>query len=261
MPPNTRFARLPKRSSRQSAVTRTTHGNGVIKPTATAANIARWAHNTPGRPWRTGSRSPRQAASSIQIPHLRRIFARRQRATDSSKVARPAESTSRAGAGHRLPSLKARCPAVWRHRHDDDFERAQPISCSMSTGRRLAPLAPRLSLRAAMDDRPVSLPITRRRPTAHAYQVPRKIASNEPDRPKQGQQRAVCRTISRCRGRTTGKTIAAPKTLCQQAPRCPGNSAGLSVQGFISEGICCWGDSIAGKPSHTFKNVERACPR
>ncbi|MNZ92405.1 hypothetical protein D3C78_1114290 [compost metagenome] len=145
--------------------------------------------------------SQMHAASSSQMPHLRRICRTKVSGPlTANRVARPPKNrVQSSGFDSRLPSLKAFAPnRLAASRMTMISNDPQPISCSrFSTAGRLAPLVPRLSLRAAIDDRPVSLPIT---PTAASSRtptrVPRKIASNEPDRPKPGASNApVCNTI------------------------------------------------------------------
>ena len=145
--------------------------------------------------------SHRQAASNNQMPHLRKIWRTKVSGPlTASSVARPPKNRVHSnGLANRLPSLNARVPnRLAASRITMISNEPQPISCSkLSNAGRLAPFAPRLSLSAAMADRPVSLPIT---PTAASSRtptrVPRKIASNEPDRPKPGASNApVCRTI------------------------------------------------------------------
>ncbi|MNG08452.1 hypothetical protein D3C84_918100 [compost metagenome] len=141
------------------------------------------------------------AASSNQMPHLRRTLRTNVNGPlTASRVARaPKNSVHSRGLEPRLPSLKARAPSrLAASRMTMISNEPQPISCSrFNTAGTLAPLPPRLSLRAAMADRPVSLPIT---PTAASSRtptsVPRKIASNEPLKPRPGASKApTCKTI------------------------------------------------------------------
>ncbi|MNQ85718.1 hypothetical protein D3C85_1008910 [compost metagenome] len=145
--------------------------------------------------------SHRQAASSSQIPHLRSTLRTKVNGplTASSVARAPKNRVQSKGLDHRLPSLKARAPSrLAASRITMISKEPQPISCSrFNTAGSAAPCLPRLSLSAAMDDKPVSLPITPTEansstPTA----VPRKIASNDPDKPRPGASSApVCSTI------------------------------------------------------------------
>ncbi|MNF83089.1 hypothetical protein D3C84_654040 [compost metagenome] len=141
------------------------------------------------------------AASSSQIPHLRSTLRTKVNGplTASNVASAPKNNVHSSGFDHRLPSLNARAPnRLAASRMTMISNEPQPISCNrFNSAGRLAPRVPRLSLSAAIDDRPVSLPIT---PTAASSNtptsVPRKIASNEPDRPRPGASKApVCSTI------------------------------------------------------------------
>ncbi|MPN02629.1 hypothetical protein SDC9_149845 [bioreactor metagenome] len=128
----------------------------------------------------------RQAASSSQMPHLRRIWRTNVSGPlTASKVARPPKNRVHSiGLANRLASLKARAPnRLAASRMTMISNAPQPISCSrFNNAGRLAPLAPRLSLSAAMADSPVSLPIT---PTAASSSTPTILAG----RPGQGAAR------------------------------------------------------------------------
>lgn len=145
--------------------------------------------------------SHRQAANSNQMPHLRRTLRTKVSGplTASKVASAPKNRVQSKGLANRLPSLNARPPnRLAASRMTMISNEPQPTSCSrLSKAGRLAPRVPRLSLSAAMDDRPVSLPIT---PTAASSKtptaVPRKIASKAPDRPRPGANSApVCNTI------------------------------------------------------------------
>ncbi|MNI38642.1 hypothetical protein D3C73_927930 [compost metagenome] len=175
----------------------------MSKPTANGIEPSpAWAHNAARSALANRFQvSQTHAASSSQMPHLRRIWRTKVSGplTASKVASAPKNSVHSTGLDSRLPSLKAFAPSrLAASRMTMISNEPQPISCSrFSTAGRLAPLAPRLSLSAAIDDRPVSLPIT---PTAASNRtptsVPRKIASNEPDRPRPGASSApVCRTI------------------------------------------------------------------
>jgi len=145
--------------------------------------------------------SQMHAARISQIPHLRRILRTNVSGplTASKVASAPKHNVQSIGLAHSEPSLNARVPSrLAASRMTMISNEPQPISCSrLSSAGRLAPLLPRLSFSAAIDDRPVSLPITptaanSRTPTS----VPRKIASSEPERPRPGASNApVCNTI------------------------------------------------------------------
>ena len=146
--------------------------------------------------------SQRHAASNSQMPHLRKILRTNANGPlTASNVARaPKNNVQSSGLLSQLPSLKARAPSrLAASRITMISNEPQPISCrTFNTAGSMAPRLPRLSFSAAMEDSPVSLPIT---PTdannATPTKVPRKIASSEPDRPSPGANKApVCNTIS-----------------------------------------------------------------
>ena len=161
-----------------------------------------WAHNAARSALASRFQvSQMHAASNSQMPHLRRICRTNVSGPlTASRVARaPKNRVHISGLAIRLPSLNPRAPSrLAASRMTMISNEPQPINCSrLSSAGRLAPLLPRVNLSAAIDDRPVSLPIT---PTAASSstptRVPRKIASNEPDRPRPGASKApVCRTI------------------------------------------------------------------
>ena len=145
--------------------------------------------------------SHRHAANSSQMPHLRKTLRTKVSGPlTASKVARaPKISVHSIGLLNTLPSLKARAPSkLAASRITMISNEPQPINCStLSMAGSMAPRVPRLSLRAAMEDSPVSQPIT---PTeaskATPTSVPKKIASNDPERPRPGASKApVCSTI------------------------------------------------------------------
>ena len=137
----------------------------------------------------------RHAASSNQMPHLRKTWRTKVNGplTASNVANAPKNSVHAIGLLSRLLSLKARAPSrLAASRITMISNEPQPISCkTLSNAGRLAPRLPRLSLSAAIEDSPVSLPIT---PTeassATPTSVPRKIANNAPDRPSPGASNA-----------------------------------------------------------------------
>src|ERR1700712_1658566 len=145
--------------------------------------------------------SQRHAPSNSQMPHLRRICRTNVNGplTASAVAMAPKISVQSSGLAHRLDSENAPAPSrLAASRMTMISNEPQPTSCSrLRIAGTPAPLVPRLSLSAAIDDSPVSLPIT---PTAASNRtptsVPRKIASMEPDMPNPGASNApVCRTI------------------------------------------------------------------
>ena len=145
--------------------------------------------------------SQRQAASSNQMPHLRNTLRTKVKGPlTASKVARaPKNRVHSKGLLNGLPSLKARAPSrLAASRITMISNEPQPISCNtLSMAGSIAPRLPRLSLSAAIDDRPVSLPITPTEASSDTpTSVPRKIASREPESPSPGASNApVCNTI------------------------------------------------------------------
>ncbi|MNZ87265.1 hypothetical protein D3C78_1061160 [compost metagenome] len=145
--------------------------------------------------------SHRQAPSNSQIPHLRRILRTKVNGPlTANRVARaPKHRVHNSGLVSTLPSPKARAPSrLAASRMTMISNEPQPISCSkLSSAGRRAPSRPRLRRKAAMDDMPVSLPIT---PTAASSNtptlVPRMIANTALASPRPGPSKApVCKTI------------------------------------------------------------------
>ena len=175
----------------------------ISKPTAKGSEPSPFCAHSAGKSalLKRFQVSHRHAPNNSQIPHLRRILRTKVSGPlTASKVARaPKNTVHNNGWLHRLVSLNARAPSrLAASRMTMISNEPQPISCStLSNAGSIAPRLPRLSLSAAMDDRPVSLPTT---PTDASNDtptsVPRKIANNEPDSPRPGASSApVCNTI------------------------------------------------------------------
>ncbi|MNE46432.1 hypothetical protein D3C80_1407710 [compost metagenome] len=145
--------------------------------------------------------SHRQAPISSQMPHLRRILRTKVNGPlTASKVAKaPKHKVHSKGLVSALPAPKARSLSkLAASRMTMISNEPQPISCSrLSMAGRRAPLRPRLRRRAAMDDRPVSLPMTATAASSSTPTlVPMMIASTALARPRPGPSKApVCSTI------------------------------------------------------------------
>ena len=145
--------------------------------------------------------SHRQAPSSNQIPHLRRI--RRTNVSGpvtASSVARPPKNSVHSiGLLSKLPSPNARTASTLAASRMTMISNApQPTSCSkFSSAGNTAPRRPRLSLSADMADSPVSQPITATEPSSSTpTAVPETIAGKAPDKPNPGASSAPsCSTI------------------------------------------------------------------
>ena len=145
--------------------------------------------------------SHRHAPSNNQMPHLRNILRTKVSGpvTASNVASAPKNSVHSSGLLQPVPAPNARSaktPAASRITMISNAP--QPISCNtLSKAGNSAPLLPRLSFKAAMLERPVSLPITATAPSnSTPTAVPQAITSNAPLMPNPGASKAPsCKTI------------------------------------------------------------------